>query len=429
MKKIFCVVLSICLVLAMAACGKAPQPVQDPGDVGGKPQNTEPEAPLSEEELQVKLIADNVDAWYVEPELDETYLYAVTDLDENGRYELVSGMTEGSGEFTTLHFWEVSEDRQSLEAVKYTYGETNSEPDLFFTSNFRCYSKNGSNFIVVDDYLRNGYDETYYIQEWMSLRNGRVDVDAIAGCLAMEEAVYRENEDGGLVEEGTELNFYYYTGSEPDSDLDREQYIFAANDYFEDYDKRVCTIAAADIPVDAARDAGALFELLKTSMEGFSIAKNNGVFTTLAPDPESLYDSPGVYSKDYLLDTWTLTHIGGEADMQTAEEAGADSELSIIEGPEFPQAFFSYNNPTDSRGTYLLTEMPVYDSDGVEAPEEGDIHVEFMTGGNEGEEVNRFYAEIDSDDGSLWVTWFWWPEDDQGGDPTITYLRYVKGEG
>ena len=80
-------------------------------------------------------------------------------------------------------------------------------------------------------------------------------------------------------------------------------------------------VRLADIPVDAARDAGALFELLKTSMEGFSIAKNNGVFTTLAPDPESLYDSPGVYSKDYLLDTWSLTHIGGEADMQTVAES------------------------------------------------------------------------------------------------------------
>jgi len=428
MKKFFCVLLSICLVLAAAACGKseapaeqaqpaANTPVEDPG---GKPENAEPERSLGDEDAQLRLIADSVDLWYSEDDY-VPLLYAVTDLDENGRYELISAITEGTGQFTTIHFWEVSADGQSLDEVKYDYGADHSEPDISFVPTLRCYSGVDGNYFVIEDYMRNGAAESYYIQDSLLLKNGRVSVEPVAYCMALEE----------IPEGGTdyELNFYYYSGQSEEVDLDRQGFIDAPNSYFETYERRVCSLFWTDIPADSAKGADILYGLLASSYASFGFDTDEVLFDSLSTDPEANYASPAVYSRDYLIDTWYMTHLGGEYDFQTAEEVGADSELSFIEGTEYPLAYFTYTNPTDARGTYLLTEMPVYDSDGMEAPAEGEIHVEFMTGGDEGEEINRFYAEIDPDDGSLWVSWFWWDKDNQGGDPTVTYFRYVKAEG
>lgn len=62
---------------------------------------------------QLALIDASRDTWKA---LDETeaWCYAVTDLDGNGRLEILSSETHGSGHFTTFRAWEVGEDFVSL---------------------------------------------------------------------------------------------------------------------------------------------------------------------------------------------------------------------------------------------------------------------------------------------------------------------------
>lgn len=67
-------------------------------------------------ETQLKTIWEARDTWHV---LEETegWCYAVTDLDGNGRLEILSSETHGTGNFTTLRAWEVSEDGASLNPI------------------------------------------------------------------------------------------------------------------------------------------------------------------------------------------------------------------------------------------------------------------------------------------------------------------------
>lgn len=67
-------------------------------------------------DTQLKIIWEARDIWRV---LEETegWCYAVTDLDGNGRLEILSSETHGTGNFTTLRAWEVSEDGASLNPI------------------------------------------------------------------------------------------------------------------------------------------------------------------------------------------------------------------------------------------------------------------------------------------------------------------------
>ena len=67
-------------------------------------------------DMQLKTIWEARDTWHV---LEETegWCYAVTDLDGNGRLEILSSETHGTGNFTTLRAWEVGEDGASLNPI------------------------------------------------------------------------------------------------------------------------------------------------------------------------------------------------------------------------------------------------------------------------------------------------------------------------
>ena len=67
------------------------------------------------EEQQKQLIMDNYLLWaYTEP-WDSPWFYTFTDLDHNGRLEVLAAVTEGTGIFTYVHFYEVTADGSGIE--------------------------------------------------------------------------------------------------------------------------------------------------------------------------------------------------------------------------------------------------------------------------------------------------------------------------
>lgn len=83
----------------------------------GQTKPTETTAPDERAiEDQLVTIWEARDTWQV---LEETegWCYAVTDLDGNGRLEILSSETHGTGNFTTLRAWEVGEDGRSLNPI------------------------------------------------------------------------------------------------------------------------------------------------------------------------------------------------------------------------------------------------------------------------------------------------------------------------
>jgi len=193
MKKILSIGLCLALAFSLAACS----PQQE------EPQE-EPETAVSAEpEAQVKLIAENKDLWMItDAETADQAQYAVTDIDENGRLELIATSTEGSGQFSKSRFWEVSEDFTQLQPLEYEYGESHSEPDLGWCDSFRCYKGDVGNCVVAMDEMRNGYSESYYTQDFLVLRDGLADVYAISYCMVLAED---SNGDGE-----PEMHAYYY---------------------------------------------------------------------------------------------------------------------------------------------------------------------------------------------------------------------------
>lgn len=68
---------------------------------------------------QLKLIASHKKEWYVSNGNGNIYDYTVTDLNYNGRIEIVQTTCQGTGFFSTTKIWEVSSDMTSLNRVEY----------------------------------------------------------------------------------------------------------------------------------------------------------------------------------------------------------------------------------------------------------------------------------------------------------------------
>lgn len=66
---------------------------------------------------QLDLIWQEMDSWIQDPYAD-VWCYAVTDLDGNGRLEIISSDTQGSSHFVTTRLLEVSEDLTSLMTIQ-----------------------------------------------------------------------------------------------------------------------------------------------------------------------------------------------------------------------------------------------------------------------------------------------------------------------
>lgn len=152
-------------------------------------------------DAQLELIDANRDTWKV---LDETdaWCYAVTDLDGNGRLEILSSETHGSGHFTTFRAWEVGEDFVSLAPIAEqgdygsivvmgasTYEETTLVKDAVdrFTD-----PQTDISYYVQEDIVKDGAAHYYETKSAVFLSGGAMD-RVILGYLQTD---YSESNDG-----------------------------------------------------------------------------------------------------------------------------------------------------------------------------------------------------------------------------------------
>lgn len=92
-------------------------------------------ATITNEDAQYQLLAERVNTWKLKDfdttDTPESFKYAVTDLDNDGKLEVMSSVCTDSSHSTTSHFYEVNEDCTDLVARHETaqYSE-DSEPDF-----------------------------------------------------------------------------------------------------------------------------------------------------------------------------------------------------------------------------------------------------------------------------------------------------------
>ena len=194
--------LLLCSLVLCACSAKPPETVQVPTPTPTQdiyastptpvptpaPTPVPTPTPMPEAE-QRALIERSRSTW--EPNLDyETWFSAVTDLDHNGRLEILTASLQGSGLFTWVNVWEVNQDYTGLAHCPDNTGEGDAWPDIIKdTMTFYRDGASGRYTYVCEDFMRDGAAHYYTGLDSFSLENGQIDVKV----LASKDELYSED--------------------------------------------------------------------------------------------------------------------------------------------------------------------------------------------------------------------------------------------
>ena len=130
---------------------------------------------------QIELLADNLDLWAGTMDSEGIeYFYTVTDMDHNGRLELIISSCQGTGLYTFSNYFEVNNTLDGLAAVEGNRREGDSEADIIVDSAPVYYDAgNKVYYYIYDDVIRNGI-EHYENKRAVWLDNGKLVQNALA---------------------------------------------------------------------------------------------------------------------------------------------------------------------------------------------------------------------------------------------------------
>ena len=175
-------------------------------------QTAEPEKSGMTEEVQKAFIMDRYDSWAAPWQNGtEDWYYTFTDLDHNGRLELITASLQGSGLFTYADVWEMNEDFSDLVPCTDNLGEGGSYPDII-TQSLSCFynAAEGRYYYLFDDLTRSGMAENYAAKVALCLHGGEVELTTICS----KHEAYTDPESDPLVtyrgESGNEISLEQY---------------------------------------------------------------------------------------------------------------------------------------------------------------------------------------------------------------------------
>ncbi len=129
---------------------------------------------LLEEANQIALIAEKRAEWFVEDD-ENLYVYTVTDLNQNGRLELISTSTQGSGLYSYTNYFEVTEDGTALEKWN-RVSEDASAPDVGYAMfPVFCDQVSGNYTYIINDFWRAGMAESGAVVIGVTYFNGEIE--------------------------------------------------------------------------------------------------------------------------------------------------------------------------------------------------------------------------------------------------------------
>ena len=142
-------------------------------------------------ETQIALIASEKNLWQQEIDFG-TWGYAVTDLDHNGRLEVISCSVQGTGFYSYIKAYEVNESGTGLTDLMGDLGmRTDSSPDILVNEVPVYYDKDADRYYYIfDDYIRNGMAEYYENKRAVSILDGKWTEK----LLASKSAVYTDED-------------------------------------------------------------------------------------------------------------------------------------------------------------------------------------------------------------------------------------------
>ena len=122
---------------------------------------------------QIDLIASNADLWKQDYEFGQ-WGYIVTDLDQNGRMEIISCSVQGTGFYSYIKAYEVNEEGTGLDDLMKAYADrTDSSPDIMTSRIPVFYDRNTDRYYYIfDDMIRNGMAEYYENKRAVCIADG-----------------------------------------------------------------------------------------------------------------------------------------------------------------------------------------------------------------------------------------------------------------
>ena len=129
---------------------------------------------------QIDLIFKNFDSCR-QSENDGTWFYAVTDLDHNGRLELLAASVQGANCIPAAKVWEISEDGRALEPCRLNVAEGETFANILTDSAETRYSaENDSWYYLVTSYYPVSADEADLDKSAVFLKSGVLDYGVLA---------------------------------------------------------------------------------------------------------------------------------------------------------------------------------------------------------------------------------------------------------
>ena len=137
-------------------------------------------ASVKDAEAQINVIFQNFGSCK-QVETDGTWYYAVTDLDHNGRLELLAASVQVSSLFPEVKAWELNADSSALQPCKLELSDGEAFPNILTGSAETRYDKDKDAwFYLVSDFYPMSDEEAYVVKSAVVLKSGELDYGSLA---------------------------------------------------------------------------------------------------------------------------------------------------------------------------------------------------------------------------------------------------------
>ena len=137
-------------------------------------------ASAKDAEAQINVIFQNFGSCK-QADTDGTWYYAVTDLDHNGRLELLAASVQESNLLPAVKAWELNADSSALQSCKLNLSDGEVFPNILTDSAETRYDKDKDAwFYLVSDFYPVSADEAYLVKSAVVLKSGELDYGSLA---------------------------------------------------------------------------------------------------------------------------------------------------------------------------------------------------------------------------------------------------------
>ena len=165
MKKAISIVLMLVMVLSLSVASFAEESKEQtaPAPKAQTAAATPVRATDETANAQIEYLFNNFSTFKQAESADAKWFYAVTDLDHNGRLELLAASVQGDGRYTHVMAWEVGADLASAAPIQVNVPEDESFPDILTDSADTFYNPVSNTWVYMFyDNIVFSADEAYY---------------------------------------------------------------------------------------------------------------------------------------------------------------------------------------------------------------------------------------------------------------------------